>query len=595
MTPLESVGYNGLKLPPISYRVKLRSGFWQTYKDAPQDAEIVSHQLMVRSGLIQKSSSGLYNYLPMGLRSLRKVEQIVRDEHNRAGFYELSMSMVTPGEFWKETGRWDKMDDLMLKFQDKGGRDLCLSPTNEEVIVDIFRRTIKSYKQLPLGLYQINTKYRDEIRPRYGLMRCREFIMKDAYSFVLNQKEQDEIYQKFYDLYERIFSRLQLEFMPVEADPGVIASADCKTHEFQVIADSGEDHIIYCETGKYASNRERAQTKRAQMPFLKTNLPLEKIATKDQSTMMSVCDSLNIPLHHGLKALIYTAFTGASEREVVIFLLGDDSLNEIKLKNFLKAHRLTPTPLTTLKKRKIPPGYVGPLHLPDDWSIIFDSAIDLDSSYLIGAMENDYHYKNYLPRRDSSSPLTQTDLRLAQTDDICLQTGQRVSMKKGIEVGHIFQLGDSYSKAMKAFVQDQDGKQIAPLMGCYGIGIGRTVAACIEQSHDEHGIIWPKQIAPYHVYLAVIAKSPEIIKLASSLYHELWQEGVETLLDDRGLSPGFMFKDSDLLGLPLRVTLGERDYKKDGMVEIKVRKTGRTLKVKRDQLCARIKTLLAES
>ena len=290
--------------------MKLSTGFWQTYKEAPHDAETSSHKLMIRAGLIHKSSSGLYNYLPIGLRSIQKVEQIVREEHNKMGFFELKMTVVTPGELWKETRRWDKMGDLMLKFQDKGGKDLCLSPTNEEAVVDIFRRTVKSYKQLPIVLYQINTKYRDEIRPRYGLMRCREFIMKDAYSFVLGREEQEKVYQKLYDVYTNIFSRMQLQFIPVEADAGAIGSAESKTHEFQVVADSGEDEIICCETGQYAANVERAKTIRSSIEFSKTKNALEKILTKNQSKMNDVCNFLNIPLYHGLKALFYTWTVG---------------------------------------------------------------------------------------------------------------------------------------------------------------------------------------------------------------------------------------------------------------------------------------------
>ena len=573
-------------------KMKLSTGFWQTYKEAPQDAEIVSHRLMVRAGLIQRASSGLYNYLPMGLRSIQKIEQIVREEHNKAGMFELTMTVVTPGGLWKETKRWDKMGDLMLKFQDKRGRDLCLSPTNEEAIVDIFRRTVKSYKQLPIGLYQINTKYRDEIRPRYGLMRCCEFIMKDAYSFVLGEQAQEEIYQKFYNIYSSIFSKMQLHFIPVEADAGTIGSAQSKTHEFQVIADSGEDEILYCESGKYAANIEKAKTQRPDLKFDETTKALEKVETKNKSTMSDVCDFLKIPQCWGLKALLYTTITGKKENHVAAFTLGDDTLNEVKLKNYLGVDSLSPTTMETIQKLGLPAGYIGPVG-PIKMDIIFDQTIDLDAAYVVGAMEENYHYKNYVPIRDSKD-FRVTDLRMAQVGDICLETGRRVLVKKGIEVGHIFQLGDHYTKAMNALVQDREGRHVAPLMGCYGIGITRIISASIEQNHDDHGIIWPKQISPYHVYFGVISKSPEIIKLATELYQKLWEENVETILDDRRLGAGFMFKDSDLLGLPLQIVLGERDFKKNGMLEIKVRRTGEKFQARPDELIHKVKKLLAD-
>ncbi|MCY4644906.1 MAG: proline--tRNA ligase [Bacteriovoracales bacterium] len=575
--------------------MKLSSGFWQTYKESPQDAEIISHKLMVRAGLIMKSSSGLYHYLPMGLRSIKKVEQIVREEHNKEGFFELTMTMVTPGELWKETKRWDKMGDLILKFKDKGGKDLCLSPTNEESVVDIFRRTVKSYKQLPIGVYQINTKYRDEIRPRYGLMRCREFIMKDAYSFVLGEKAQDDIYQRFYDVYNRIFSRMKLHFIPVEADAGNIGSTQSKNHEFQVLADSGEDEIAFCETGTYAANLEKAETKRGDIPFHQTDAKLEKVSTPGISSIRDLCHFLDAPPYHTLKAMIYTAVIGKKEKHVAAFLLGDDTLNEIKLKNHLDADHIFPSTHQTIQELGIPTGSIGPMGMPDGMPVIFDAAIDLKASYIVGATEKDHHYKNYIPERDSRDPSHRfecVDLRKAKAGDISKETGEKIVVKRGIEVGHIFQLGDHYSKAMNAMVQVRDGHWEAPLMGCYGIGIGRTVAACIEQNHDDEGIIWPGAIAPYHIYFGIISKNEELRSLGAKLYQKLWEAGLETVLDDRGLGPGFMFKESDLLGLPLRVILGEKTFKRDGTLEIKIRRTGQILNVAPDQLVEKIKELL---
>ncbi len=564
----------------------LSKGFWQTYKEVPADAEIPSHQLMVRAGLIHKSGAGLYNYLPMGLRSIQKVESIIREEHNKLGFLELTMTMVTPGELWRESGRWDKMEGLMIQMKDKGDRDLCLSPTNEEAITDIFRKTVKSYKQLPVSLYQINTKFRDEIRPRYGLMRGREFIMKDAYSFGIDKKSLDETYDQFYKVYSNIFSRIGLNFMAVEADAGAMGDGDSKTHEFQVIADNGEDHLVYADG--YAANIEKAKTKRKSTEFNKTTDALEKVETKNATTIKEVCSLLNAPEHQCLKALLYTALYGEKEVHYAIFVLGDDNLNELKLKNFLKADMVFQTRDDVLKEKNIPAGYLGPVNI--GLPVVFDEAIPIDSAFIVGAMEKNYHFKNFIPERDCEKFKT-ADLREAISGDIA-PNGNTVEIKKGIEVGHIFQLGNKYTKAMGTTVQDQNGKEVYPLMGCYGIGVTRTVAASIEQNHDENGIVWPAAIAPYHVYFATIAKSEEIKNLAIEIYNDLNQHNIETVLDDRNVGPGFKFKDADLLGLPVRVLLGERDYKEDGLLEIKVRKSGEVFKVSKDDLKPKLIELL---
>ena len=571
--------------------MKLTKGFWQTYKEVPADAEIPSHQLMIRAGLIHKSGSGLYNYLPMGLRSIRKVENIIREELNKIGSYEITMTVVTPGELWQETGRWDKMGGLMLRFKDKKEADLCISPTNEEAVTDIFRKTVKSYKQLPVSLYQINTKFRDEIRPRFGLMRGREFTMKDAYSFHIDKASLDEGYQDMYNAYNAIFTRLGLEFIPVEADGGAMASSDSKTHEFQVVANAGEDLIIYSPEAKYAANVEKAQTIRAKTTFDMNIVPLKEVETVKMETIESVCKFLGVEQHTSLKSMVYIATTGEKSQLVLAMVLGDDSVNEIKLNNFLKCDHLTVATEEQLKTAKLWKGYIGPVGLSDDIRIIFDNAVNLDASYTIGANKKDAHTIGFNPKRDMKKIET-ADLRLARAGDLTLDGKHSVVEKRGIEVGHVFQLGDKYTKDMKVGVLDQNGKLVTPLMGCYGIGVTRVVAAAIEQNHDANGIIWPKSIAPYQVYFATIVKAEEFAKIADDIYVEMMNAGLEVIYDDRNVGPGNKFKDADLLGLPYRVVLGERDFSASGELEIICRKSGEVKKVTRESLISTLKTLL---
>ena len=571
--------------------MKLTKGFWQTYKEVPADAEIPSHQLMIRAGLIHKSGSGLYNYLPMGLRSIRKVENIIREELNKIGSYEITMTVVTPGELWQETGRWDKMGGLMLRFKDKKEADLCISPTNEEAVTDIFRKTVKSYKQLPVSLYQINTKFRDEIRPRFGLMRGREFTMKDAYSFHIDKASLDEGYQDMYNAYNAIFTRLGLEFIPVEADGGAMASSDSKTHEFQVVANAGEDLIIYSPEAKYAANVEKAQTIRAKTTFDMNIVPLKEVETVKMETIESVCKFLGVEQHTSLKSMVYIATTGDKSQLVLAMVLGDDTVNEIKLNNFLKCDHLTAATEEQLKTAKLWKGYIGPVGLSDDIRIIFDNAVNLDASYTIGANKKDAHTIGFNPKRDMKKIET-ADLRLARAGDLTLDGKHSVVEKRGIEVGHVFQLGDKYTKDMKVGVLDQNGKLVTPLMGCYGIGVTRVVAAAIEQNHDANGIIWPKSIAPYQVYFATIVKAEEFAKIADDIYVEMMNAGLEVIYDDRNVGPGNKFKDADLLGLPYRVVLGERDFSASGELEIICRKSGEVKKVTRESLISTLKTLL---
>ena len=571
--------------------MRLSTVFWQTYKEVPADAEIPSHQLMVRAGLIHKTGSGLYSYLPFGYRSIRKFEQIVREEMDKAGCHEISMSVVTPGELWKESGRWDAMGDQMVKFQDKGSRDLCLSPTNEEAVTDIFRKTIKSYKNLPVSLYQINTKFRDELRPRFGLMRGREFTMKDAYSFHADKVSLDEVYGNLFKAYEAIFTRAGLEFSAVEADAGAMADSDQKTHEFQVIADTGEDEIIYCAETGYAANIEKAQTIRANIDFDKSNDVIKEIHTPDKSTIEDVCNFLEKPQFQSLKSLVYKVITGDEEKTVLVLLLGDDTLNEVKLIAHLKCDLLRAATDNELESEGFVKGYIGPHKLKSDADLIYDKSIDLEASYVAGANATDMHFGNLVPRRDSVK-FEVADLRTAVKGDSTIDGKGTVDVKRGIEVGHIFQLGDKYTNAMDVKVLDNNGKTFNPLMGCYGIGITRTIAAAVEQHHDDKGIVWPMAIAPYHVYYAELTKSEENKTLANKIYQDLLSAGVEVLFDDRKAGPGFKFKDADLLGLPVQLIFGERDFKKDGLLEIRLRNSEETFRVSPEEVVNKIQELI---
>ncbi|MDD0854842.1 proline--tRNA ligase [Halobacteriovorax sp. GB3] len=573
--------------------MKLSKAFWQTYKESPADAEIPSHKLMIRAGLIHKSGSGLYNYLPMGYKTIRKVENIIREELDKIDCNELLMSVVTPGELWQETGRWDKMGDLMLKFKDKADRDLCISPTNEEAVVDIFRKTTKSYKQLPVSVYQINTKFRDEIRPRFGLMRGREFTMKDAYTFHADKECMDKVYDDFFGAYSSIFTRLGLEFSAVEADGGAIASSDSKTHEFQVIADSGEDAIIYCSETGYAANIEKAETLRPKVDFVKTDAAIEKVSTPEKATIEDVCNFLEVPQYTSLKSLVYVSETEEGEKFHLLMLLGDDTLNEVKLVGLFGTDKVRAATDNELQALKLEKGFIGPVEVNSDLEIIFDKSVDLDCAYVAGANEVDMHIRNVIPSRDIKK-FKVADLRESQEGDLTLDGKGVVKVKRGIEVGHIFQLGNKYTEGMDVTVLDNNGKTIHPLMGCYGIGVTRVVAAAIEQNHDENGIIWPASIAPYDLSFIGICKSDEYKELAEKMYGELKDAGFDVLFDDRNAGPGFKFKDADLLGLPIQVVLGERDHKKDGLFEIRVRKSGEKIKVQKDEIISKVKELLKE-
>ncbi len=569
--------------------MKLSKSFWQTYKEVPSDAEVTSHKLLMRAGFIQKEAGGIYSYLPMAVRVLEKIKNIIRQELTAIDSQELLMNMVTPAEVWKDSGRWDTMGPEMLRLKDRKEADFCLSPTNEETITNIFKKTVTSYKNLPVSLFQINTKFRDEIRPRFGLMRGREFVMKDAYTFHMDKACMDVEYERFYKAYANIFTRMGLKHIIVEADAGAMGSADSQTHEFQVIADNGEDIVVEAQSIGYAANIEKADTVRGELKFTDA-CAVEKIETINQSTCEEVCKSLDVPVYQSLKTLVLTAMYGQKEANYIVMLLGDDELNEIKLTNFLKADSVTVASESVLSKFNLPKGYMSPLGV-SGLSVLFDSAIDMEKSYIVGANEENYHVKGFVPSREVEKS-KQADFRLAKETDFAPDGKTPVVFRKGIEVGHIFQLGNKYTKSMKATVLDQNGKKQTPLMGCYGIGVSRTMAAAIEQCHDENGIIWPAAIAPFDAYFAVIGKKEETKKLSTEIYNSLKSQGIDVLFDDRGMGPGPMFKDSDLLGLPLRIVLGERDYNESGELEIKVRSTGESFKVKKEELSAKVKEVL---
>jgi prolyl-tRNA synthetase len=576
--------------------MKLSKAYWQTYKETPADAEVPSHRLLLRAGFLNKTTGGIYSYLPMASRVLNKIKKIVRDELDSIGGQELLMSFVTPAELWKSSGRWGSMGPEMIRLKDRKDGDFCLSATNEETITDIFKNTVSSYKQLPVNLYQINTKFRDEIRPRFGILRGREFIMKDAYTFHTNKECMDKMYDSYFKAYSNIYNKMGLEFIAVEADGGNMADAGSKTHEFQVIADTGEDDIITAREIGYAANIETAATVRAGLEF-SPSTELVNVETKDLSTCEEVAKLLNIPVHQTLKTLVYTATYAkkdgsTKDAHYLLMILGDDEANEVKLNNYFKgAVKVIATSEEVLKELDLPKGYMSPLG-KEGISVILDSAIDLEAGYVVGANKVDFHTKGFTPNRDIKE-FKQADIRLTKKNDLAPDGKTEIQFRKGIEAGQIFQLGSKYTKAMGATVLDEKGKKVNPLMGCYGIGISRTLAAAVEQHHDEDGIIWPAAIAPYDIYFAVIGKKESTKELSNNLYEELKNAGLEVLLDDRGLGPGGMFKDADLLGLPVRVLLGERDYETSGELELKIRKTGEVIKVSKENLASKLIEVLA--
>jgi prolyl-tRNA synthetase len=562
--------------------------FLPTLKEVPAEAEVISHKLLLRAGMIRKLSSGLYSYLPLGLRSLRKVEKIIREEMNRAGAQEVLLPMVQPSELWQESGRWERYGKELLRFEDRHGRGSCLGPTHEEVITDIVRKDVRSYRDLPLNLYQIQTKFRDEIRPRFGLLRSREFLMKDAYSFDVDNEALEKTYQVMYKAYCRIFERCGLDFRPVEADTGSIGGH--ASHEFMVMADTGEDRIACCTSCDYAANVELAPV--IQSPnYQITNESLvecKKVHTPGKRTVEEVTDFLRI----SASCLVKTLIVIADDRPVAALIRGDHELNDVKLKRLLEVEDLSFAGDATVQSvTGAPVGFAGPVGLPEDLKVLADQDISTLKNFVTGANEADAHFTGVNWGRDVSMPEF-ADIRVISEGDPCPNCKGKIELKRGIEVGHIFKLGTKYSEAMGATFLDANGKKKLTVMGCYGIGVGRTVAAAIEQNHDENGIIFPTPIAPFEVIISLINVTDTMMsEAAEDLYNGLMAQGIEVLLDDRKERPGVKFNDADLLGIPLRIVVGRR-LKEKNEVEIRSRVTGKTISVKRNEAIKRAVEIL---
>jgi prolyl-tRNA synthetase len=546
--------------------------FLSTLKEAPAEAELVSHRLMLRAGLIRKLGSGLYSWMPLGLRVLRKVEEIVRAEMNRAGAIELSLPAVQPAELWQETGRWDKFGPQMLKIKDRHERDFCFGPTHEEVITDIARKEIRSYRQLPVNFYQIQTKFRDEIRPRFGVMRAREFLMKDAYSFHTDYSDLEREYRNMYDTYARIFERLGLKFRAVSADTGAIGGTG--SHEFHVLADSGEDAIAFSPDSEYAANVELAEALPPPGPRPAPAQPLRKVATPGQHTIEEVSAFLGVPAAKIVKTLMVMTGDG---QDYLLLLRGDHMLNEVKAgKKFLLNDGFRFASEGEVRHRmRAGPGSIGPAG-DHQVPMIADRALLEAADFVCGANEDGYHLTGVNFGRDLPEPEEYVDLRNVVEGDPSPDGRGRLGICRGIEVGHVFQLRTKYSEAMNATFLDEAGQTRPMEMGCYGIGVSRIVAAAIEQNHDDKGIIWPLPIAPFEVAIAPVGfgRNPEVKAAARRLYDALLAAGVDVLLDDRDERPGVMFADLELIGVPHRITVGDRGLKQ-GQIEYQARREGK--------------------
>jgi prolyl-tRNA synthetase len=558
-----------------------------TLRDDPGEAEVVSHRLMMRAGMIRKTAAGIYTYLPLGLRVLRKIEHIVREEMNRAGAQEVLMPIASPAELWQETGRWNFYGKELFRFKDRHERDFCLGPTHEEVITDLIRREVRSYRQLPLNCYQIQTKFRDEIRPRFGLMRGREFIMKDAYSFDQDEEGAKLSYQKMYDAYQSIFTRCGLSFRAVEADTGLIGGSS--SHEFMVLAETGEETIVYTDEGTYAANIERAEVLPPSAEgTIQEPHPLQKVATPGVRTVAEVTAFLNITADRLVKTLLYT--TG--KETVAILVRGDHEANEIKVKKLLGTTDIELVDADTVKTVSgAPVGFAGPIGLREV-RILADHAVKTLRNGVVGGNEADTHYVNANWGRDFTVE-TFADLRNAQAGDRSPNGGGLLRTAKGIEVGHVFMLGTKYSKAMGAKFLDPKGQECLAVMGCYGIGVSRTAAAAIEQNHDAKGIVWPAPIAPFHVHLLPLSQSATVTEVTRTLYQRLLDFHVEVLWDDRDERAGVKFNDADLIGAPFQLVVGEKGLAK-GTVELKNRRTGSVTQIAPDDVPQQIVNVLRQ-
>ncbi|MEX5284329.1 proline--tRNA ligase [Selenomonas sputigena] len=558
-----------------------------TLRQIPSDAEIMSHKLMLRAGLIRKATSGIYTYLPLAWRTIRKIERIIREEMDFAGGQEICMPIMQPAEIWQESGRWSVFGSEMFRLKDCHNRDFCLGPTHEEMITTLVRDEVRSYKQLPLMLYQIQNKYRDEIRPRFGLMRSREFIMKDLYSFDKDDAGADISYQKMYDAYSRIFTRCGLKFRPVEADSGAIGGNH--THEFTVLAAAGESEIACCSACEYAANVEKAELLPIEA-LEEEAVPLAKVETPGCKTIALVAKYLNASIKKTIKAI---AFQDENDDIAFAFVRGDHEVNEVKLQNAIGSVSLRMAADEAITAAGGVAGFMSPIGLKKGAKIVVDTTVMNMKNAIAGANEVDVHYTGVNPVRDFKDAIV-TDIRLIQSGDPCPHCKAPVDVTRGIEAGQVFKLGTKYSEALGATYLDENGKEKLIVMGCYGIGVGRTMAAAIEQHNDEHGIIWPRAIAPFEVVVVPVnAKDPAQLALAEEIYISLHEAGVDVLLDDRTERAGVKFKDCDLIGYPLRITIGSKSLEK-GSVEIKVRRSGETFDCMKEEYLTKIQSLLQD-
>ena len=542
--------------------MRFSQAFVPTLREVPSEAEIASHQLMLRAGLMRKLASGVYSFLPMGYRSLRKIENIIREEMDRAGAQELIMSAILPSEAYLASGRWDVFGPEMFRLKDRNDRDFCLGPTHEEIFTDTVKSGIKSYKGLPITLYQIQTKYRDERRPRFGVIRSREFVMKDAYSFDTSEEGLDISYQKMKDAYYRIFERCGLDFIPVDADSGAMGGSG--SQEFMVKSEIGEDVIAYCDSCNYAANDEKAECVVSSDADTSPMQEVEKVATPDAKTI----DDLTKFFDCSEKVFVKTLLYNADGKIIAVLVRGDREVNEVKLKNLLVCNELELASFEDVEKvTGAAVGFAGPVGL--DVDIYADREVAIMRNFVTGANDTGYHLKNVNIDRDFKVTKV-ADLRHIEQGDKCPVCGQPIQIAHGIEVGHIFKLGTKYTKALDCKYIDEDGKEQYMIMGCYGIGVNRTMAAVIEQCHDENGIIWPMSVAPYHVTVVPVKVKDETqMNLAEEIYSKLLDNGIEAIIDDRDERPGVKFKDNDLIGIPLRITVGKRA--EEGIVEFKER------------------------
>jgi prolyl-tRNA synthetase len=539
-----------------------------TLREIPSDAVVVSHQYMLKAGMMRKVSNGLYAFLPLALRSVRKVEEIVREEMNAIGSQEILMPITQPAEIWKQSERWDVYGEEMFKLNDRHGHEYCLGPTHEELVTVLTKMDTSSYKQLPVSLYQIQNKYRDEKRPRFGLMRSREFIMKDAYTFDMDEEGLDRQYHLMYDAYTRIFTRCGLHFRPVVADSGAIGGSG--SHEFEVIADSGEADIVYCKDCDFAANIEAVEPK-ALSSSVHNDKAKEIVETPGQHTIQMVCDFLHVPVVCSVKAVVYKL----DDTVVLALVRGDHEVNEVRLQNLFNAVNVGLASDEDLKRCGLIAGYISPIGLKkaDNFEIIVDTTVMEMEDACCGANAVDKHYVHVNPKRDFGDVRVET-IRLITAEDCCPKCGGMIELKKGIEVGQVFKLGTKYSEKLGCTYLDRDGKTHPMVMGCYGIGITRTVAASIEQNHDKDGIIWPVAIAPYEVVIVPANNKDEgVMNAARHLYDEMEDCRDEVILDDRDERAGIKFKDADLIGYPIRVTIGKK-WKESGLVEVRIRRSG---------------------